>query len=303
MPAWEAHPRAVDVGAGGARSRSSADRVVVDLDADLLEDRVGVVLDDGEPLLGHELERRAVVRVRNGSRADDVRRRAPPGARPVRRSGVRPLAVARGPSCRSSTPPCRSRARRRRPSRSPARDGAGAAPGSVDHAGQVGRRRRGVGERHRGDEQLLEARLGGGLDLGHPADRGCSISRALRARHAAPAPRRRRRRCRPSAPPSTRAVGHEAEHHRVAPGRCGAERAGEADVGAASVKPGVLHEQVDAGAQRGLGQLDGAHVVLGDRQPRRRRRRTARSANVRPSATTWARAAGGVADGSCRRRR
>ena len=47
----------------------------------------------------------------------------------------------------------------------------------------------------------------------------------------------------------------------------GAERAGEADVGDRR-RPGVLDEQVDAGAQRGLGELDRAHVVLRDRQLR-----------------------------------
>ena len=48
--AREAHAVAVDVGAGVAEALERR-RVVADLDADLLEDRVGVVLDDLEPLV------------------------------------------------------------------------------------------------------------------------------------------------------------------------------------------------------------------------------------------------------------
>ena len=62
-----------------------------------------------------------------------------------------------------------------------------------------------------------------------------------------------------------RAVGDEAEDHRVQRVDVRAERPGEADVGDLRVA-GVLEEQVDAGAQRGLGELHGADVVLGDRQ-------------------------------------
>ena len=62
-----------------------------------------------------------------------------------------------------------------------------------------------------------------------------------------------------------RAVGHQPEHHRVQRVDVRAERPGQADVGRRR-STGVLEQQVDAGAQRGLGELDGADVVLGDRQ-------------------------------------
>ena len=68
--------------------------------------------------------------------------------------------------------------------------------------------------------------------------------------------------------PVGRAVGEEAEHERVERVDVAAERAGQPD--RADVvqrrQPGVVHQQPHAGLQRGLGQLDGAHVVLGDAQ-------------------------------------
>ena len=62
-PALEADARALHVGAGSAED---LDRLgeVDDLDADLLEQRVGVVLDRLEALGGDDLDRRAAVRVR-----------------------------------------------------------------------------------------------------------------------------------------------------------------------------------------------------------------------------------------------
>ncbi len=46
-----------------------------------------------------------------------------------------------------------------------------------------------------------------------------------------------------------------------------AERAGEADL-VDGLDLELVHEQPDAGVQRGLGELDGAHVVLGDEDAR-----------------------------------
>ena len=68
------------------RSREELERVggVAEVDPDLLEDRVGVLLERREALLGEDLERRQ--RPREERHALDVRRAAaPPGAPPARR--------------------------------------------------------------------------------------------------------------------------------------------------------------------------------------------------------------------------
>ena len=62
--AGKAHPGALHVGAGCSEARQGLG-VVANLDADLLQDRVGVVLEDCEPCLADELER--------GHRACEVR--------------------------------------------------------------------------------------------------------------------------------------------------------------------------------------------------------------------------------------
>ena len=64
---------------------------------------------------------------------------------------------------------------------------------------------------------------------------------------------------------STGAVGNEAEHERVERVDVSTERAGQPHV-VQRLDAGVAHQQVDAGTQRSLRQLDGPHVVLGDRQ-------------------------------------
>ena len=118
-------------------------------------------------------------------------------------------------------------------------------------------------QRHRRDEQFLEPRFGRGLDLGDPTHRGFHLG-AQRSRqqglHRAGAGGIADR---PHA--VDRTVGHETEHHRVDRIDVGAECPGEADVGDLR-RTGVLDEQVDAGAQRSLGELDRAYVVLGDGQ-------------------------------------
>ncbi len=120
---------------------------------------------------------------------------------------------------------------------------------------------------HRRDEQLLEPRLDGRLDLLDPAH---SLLH-LRARR-----RRQQRHHRAGsrgvadrAHGVERAVGDESEDHRVQRVDVGTEGAGESDVGHDRAA-GVLDEQVDAGAQRRLGELDGAHVVLRHGKLRRR---------------------------------
>ena len=56
QPRREAHPIAVDVGAGIGEAGHRA-RVVANLDADLLQDDLGIALQQLETLLGDELDR------------------------------------------------------------------------------------------------------------------------------------------------------------------------------------------------------------------------------------------------------
>ena len=115
-PAREADPLAVDVGAGLAQQPERL-RVVPELDPDLLEDRVGVVLEDGETLVAQDLERCE----RAGQVRDmlDVRGQAqglPGGASPTptslrvvhQPSSLLPIAIARRRlrSLRGSVPAC-----------------------------------------------------------------------------------------------------------------------------------------------------------------------------------------------------
>ena len=130
---------------------------------------------------------------------------------------------------------------------------------------QVRVRRRPVRDRHRLDEMLLEARLDRGLDLldaAHDgldlAPRGARQQRDQRTRAGGVAGR-------PDA--GEVAVGDEAQDHRVERVDLAAERAGEPDL-VDGLDLEVVHQQPDAGVERGLGELDGAHVVLGDEDAR-----------------------------------
>ena len=60
-----------------------------------------------------------------------------------------------------------------------------------------------------------------------------------------------------------RAIGDEAEDHRIFDVDMAAEGAGEADA-VDLVDAELVHQEPRAGIERGLGELDGAHVVLGD---------------------------------------
>ncbi len=99
----EPHPLAVHLGTRRPQEFEGA-RVVPEVDAEFLEDRVGVLLDQGQAVLGHDLERR------HGP--DQVRVDA-------RRSGLRPGSLARCPTSGSATGciahwPASSRVGRRR---------------------------------------------------------------------------------------------------------------------------------------------------------------------------------------------
>ena len=115
MPAREADALALDVGAGVVEQPERLG-VAAELDADLLEDRVGVVLDEREALLVEDLER--------GERAgqerhplDVVAERARPAGRPGRRCAGGASSSVIGAS--SAAPRPRRRRRRRRSAPAP----------------------------------------------------------------------------------------------------------------------------------------------------------------------------------------
>ena len=262
-PAREADALALDVGAGIAEE---AERVGVaaELQADLLEDRVGVLLDQSTRPSSSRTSNGARVRVRNGL-AGDVG---------VAAGGLAAGATA-GPAAGAVDPSSvllrgGTTARRRRPPPSGRRAATGRrrrrALGSVSHRRQVGRRRRPMGEGHRLDEVLLEPRLDRGLDLLDAPDDALDLAPrggAQAARSARPVP---------AALPARldvvqRRVGDQAEDHRVERVDLAAERAGQPDL-VDRLDPGVVHQQADAGVERGLRELDRPDVVLGDADPR-----------------------------------
>ena len=61
-----------------------------------------------------------------------------------------------------------------------------------------------------------------------------------------------------------RAIGNEAEDHRIFDIDMAAEGAGQPDA-IDLVDAELVHQEPRAGIERGLGELDGTHVVLGDR--------------------------------------
>ena len=80
-------------------------------------------------------------------------------------------------------------------------------------------------------------------------------------------------------------VGDQPEDHRVERVDLAAERAGEADL-VDGLDPGVIHQQPDAGIERGLGELDRPDVVLGDDDAAGSTEPSWRTyENVRPSGT------------------
>ena len=118
-------------------------------------------------------------------------------------------------------------------------------------------------ERHCCDEQRLELRFGGGLDLD---DGACGCFELGSCLHRQQGADRAGTGCVADRSHGFDGrIGHQTEHECVERIDVGAERAGQSHV-AERIDTGVTHQQIDAGAQRGLRQLDRAHVVLGDRQ-------------------------------------
>ena len=256
-------------------SRSRPERVLVaaELDADLLEDRVGVVLDDREALLAEDLER--------GQRAGEERQpldlvaeadgapalaatgapvahalahRSSPGPG---RAGVaavprRPAAARGGPPAPAFRPGVAATVGRDRPGR------------QRDDPLEIGAGGRPVRDRHRLDEMLLEPRLDRGLDLLDAADDGLDLAPGGARQQGDQRAGAGRVAGRPDA--RQVAVRDEAKDHRVERVDLAAERPGQADL-VDGLDLEVVHEQPDAGVQRGLGELDRANVVLGHEDP------------------------------------
>ena len=273
--AREADPLAVDVGAGLAQQAQGV-RVAAEVDADLLEDRVGVVLDEREPLLREDLE--------GGHRARQERRvdrrvvgscglsgRSAAGASAARLVGHRSSSVAivtasppRGLVVRSSSV---ARLRRRRPERPFVAAGSGAT---------------GIGR------STTRARFGVGAVLWGMAMAAtkCSWKRGSTAvsifstrrtwvsiSRRASADRRAMRAPVPAALPtaSTRASSQSGMRPRTMAwkGSIWLPKAPARRTCSIALDAQVVHEQPRAGVEGGLGELDGAHVVLRDEDARR----------------------------------
>ncbi len=197
-----------------------------------------------------------------------------PGAHAaVRNAGARVRVRCRG-RCQRSAPMRRGRpagryaraARRRaRPAGRCRRRPPASVSGSATHVAQPRVRRRQMRDRHRLDEEFLEARFDRGLDLLDPPHE--LLDHRARATVEQRDPRAGARGVAGGADAFERAVGNHAEHHRVLDVDMAAEGAGEPDaVDAFDLHP--LHQQPHAGIERGLGELDRADVVLGDRERR-----------------------------------
>ena len=220
------------------------------------------MLDERESLLVEDLER--------GQRA---------------RQEWRPLELAlepgRAPSLAAAAPPGRRAIGHRsspgaRPDGSPAAPsvawpvgaaslGGGWRPAASTTRSRFGRRRGPMRDRHRLDEVLLEARLDRRLDL---------LDATHDALDLAPGRAGQQRDQRPGAggvagrPDAIEvAVRDEPEDHRVERVDLAAERAGQPHL-VDRVAPELVHQQPRTGVERGLGELDRAHVVLGDDDPR-----------------------------------
>ena len=243
-PAREADAHAVDVGAGVVQ-QSNRLGVAPELEADLLEDRVGVLLDERQALLAEDLERRELAGQERDVLGVGARRIAWRAARPpLRRRWVSSISRPPSPDRHGpATPPLVAGVRP-----GPAR--AGASLGQLDDLGQVREGGRLVREGHRLDEMLLEARLDRGLDLLDPPDDaldlGPGLPRQERDQRAGPG------RVAGRLDVGQVAVGHEPEDHRVDRVDLAAEGAGQADL-VELVDLELVHQQPDAGIQRGLG--------------------------------------------------
>ena len=134
--------------------------------------------------------------------------------------------------------------------------------GQVDRFARYGVGAVAWGKRHRVDEELLERRFEWRSRSSSPRRRSASISsRAAPDSSARIAPE-------PAALPTERTLstGQSGTSPRTSAysGSMCAPNAPASRTSSISSKPACSQQQLDPGAQRSLGQLDGAHVVLGD---------------------------------------
>ncbi len=118
-----------------------------------------------------------------------------------------------------------------------------------------------VGQRHRGHKMFLKLRFERRLDLFDPRDGLLDLAAivAVEQTHA----RTGARRIADRLDLVEVAIGDEAENHRIFRIDERAEGAGKADA-IDMIDALLVEQQFDAGIKRRLGELDGAHVVLGD---------------------------------------
>ena len=248
------------------------------------EQDLRVLLDERQALLADSTSNGASVRVRNGTVSTCAAARAPGAMRASRPplaaagglaghrassagwTGAGRLAGRSAGSARSRAVVVRGRpgagvARPRRPAAT-ATGGAGSAT-----ARRAAGTARSVRDAQRPHELLLESRLDRGLDLvdaSGPRARSRPARAAGQQRHQ----RARARRVADRLHVGEVAVGDQAQDHGVERVDLAAERAREAHL-IHGVHAQVVHQQPRARVQRGLGQLDRPHVVLGDRDARR----------------------------------
>ena len=130
-----------------------------------------------------------------------------------------------------------------------------------DHLAQLHKRVTQVRQGHGFHEELLKARLHRRLDFFHPAHQGLYVTaRALVQKCDA-----RTRACGVAgrADFAEHAVGNHAQHHGVFHVDMAAKGASQANA-VHGLHAHALHQEAHPGVERGLAQLDGAHVVLHD---------------------------------------
>ena len=219
-----------------------------------------------------------MVRVRYGPRGDGVRRRgatARPPRPAARRARRRRRAVPVVGRRFAHDLRCVLSRRRRRPPDARRRRRARRRSGSVTTADRCGDGAVACGNAMAATNCAWKSGLGGRLDLhDRRARRPPSRARAATDSSARTAPA-------PAALPTerTRSTGQSGTRPSTSAytGSMWLPNAPASRMSCDLGDAGVLEQQLDAGAQRGLGQLDGAHVVLGDGTGARRRPRARRS--------------------------
>ena len=261
--ARETDALALDVGAGVAEQPKRVG-VAAELETDLLEDRVGVVLDQREALLVEHLERgelagqerdvlgvgRETRGLAGGSAAGSVpwglvHQRSPCCAAATRRRRRRRGASPAPPAVASATPARRSGNGTTRPRFGKAAVRCGNAIASTKCSWKRGSTAVSIFSTRRTTPSISVRAAPDSSAMSAPGPRGVAGRSDV----------------------GEIAVRDEAEDHRVGRVDLAAERPGQPDL-VDGIHAELVHQQPDARVERRLGQLDGADVVLGDRDPR-----------------------------------